>query len=119
MRPLLIAILVLGVSLSVPGCGPEKRPAQSMDQLLAARRADDQARAAEGRELQRGLMARIRSKYDAVATATTARATAGPTTAPMTGATTRPTVDLLVISGGGDWGAFGAGVLKGWGRVRG
>jgi predicted acylesterase/phospholipase RssA len=37
------------------------------------------------------------------------------TTAPST----RPTVDLLVISGGGDWGAFGAGVLKGWGRVRG
>ena len=31
----------------------------------------------------------------------------------------RPTIDLLVISGGGDWGAFGAGVLKGWGRVKG
>jgi hypothetical protein len=28
-------------------------------------------------------------------------------------------VDLLVISGGGDWGAFGAGFLKGWSRVRG
>lgn len=26
-------------------------------------------------------------------------------------------VDVLVISGGGDWGAFGAGVLKGWGTV--
>ena len=25
----------------------------------------------------------------------------------------------LLISGGGDWGAFGAGVLKGWGRVKG
>ena len=30
-----------------------------------------------------------------------------------------PTVELLVISGGGDWGAFGAGVLKGWSRVQG
>ena len=30
-----------------------------------------------------------------------------------------PTIDLLVISGGGDWGAFGAGVLKGWGRAKG
>ena len=29
------------------------------------------------------------------------------------------TIDMLVISGGGDWGAFGAGVLKGWGRVQG
>jgi predicted acylesterase/phospholipase RssA len=28
-------------------------------------------------------------------------------------------MDLLIISGGGDWGAFGAGVLKGWGRVKG
>jgi patatin-like phospholipase/acyl hydrolase len=27
--------------------------------------------------------------------------------------------DILVLSGGGDWGAFGAGVLKGWARVRG
>lgn len=28
-----------------------------------------------------------------------------------------PTFDVLVLSGGGDYGAFGAGVLKGWGRV--
>src|SRR3954451_17265300 len=34
-------------------------------------------------------------------------------------AESKTTVDLLVISGGGDWGAFGAGVLKGWGRVAG
>jgi predicted acylesterase/phospholipase RssA len=26
-------------------------------------------------------------------------------------------VDLLILSGGGDWGAFGAGFLKGWGKV--
>ena len=29
------------------------------------------------------------------------------------------TIDFLILSGGGDWGAFGAGVLKGWGRVTG
>ena len=28
-------------------------------------------------------------------------------------------MDLLILSGGGDWGSFGAGVLKGWGRVAG
>jgi hypothetical protein len=28
-----------------------------------------------------------------------------------------PAVDILVISGGGDWGAFGAGFLKGWQKV--
>jgi predicted acylesterase/phospholipase RssA len=27
--------------------------------------------------------------------------------------------DILVLSGGGDWGAFGAGVLQGWSRVHG
>lgn len=27
------------------------------------------------------------------------------------------TLDVLIISGGGDWGALGAGFLKGWGRV--
>ena len=28
-----------------------------------------------------------------------------------------PVVDVLIVSGGGDWGAFGAGFLKGWGTV--
>jgi predicted acylesterase/phospholipase RssA len=28
-----------------------------------------------------------------------------------------PVVDVLIISGGGDWGAFGAGFLKGWKRI--
>lgn len=30
-----------------------------------------------------------------------------------------PVFNVLVISGGGDWGAFGAGLLKGWGSVTG
>lgn len=28
-----------------------------------------------------------------------------------------PTIDILIISGGGDWGAFGAGFLRGWRAV--
>jgi hypothetical protein len=28
-----------------------------------------------------------------------------------------PVIDILIISGGGDWGAFGAGFLKGWGTI--
>lgn len=31
----------------------------------------------------------------------------------------QPVLDVLAISGGGDWGAFGAGVLQGWREVRG
>jgi len=30
---------------------------------------------------------------------------------------TPPVLNILIVSGGGDWGAFGAGFLKGWGRV--
>lgn len=30
-----------------------------------------------------------------------------------------PVMDVLAISGGGDWGAFGAGVLQGWREVKG
>lgn len=29
----------------------------------------------------------------------------------------RPTFDVLILSGGGDYGAFGAGILKGWGTI--
>ena len=28
-----------------------------------------------------------------------------------------PVIDILIVSGGGDWGAFGAGFLKGWQKV--
>jgi hypothetical protein len=28
-----------------------------------------------------------------------------------------PIIDFLIVSGGGDWGAFGAGFLKGWGNI--
>jgi hypothetical protein len=28
-----------------------------------------------------------------------------------------PIIDFLIVSGGGDWGAFGAGFLKGWGGI--
>lgn len=36
------------------------------------------------------------------------------------GRTTQPpTLDILVLSGGGDFGAFGAGFLSGWGKVEG
>ncbi|MEM9348270.1 MAG: patatin-like phospholipase family protein [Planctomycetota bacterium] len=37
--------------------------------------------------------------------------------AEATGKNTRPVFDILIVSGGGDYGAFGAGVLKGWGTV--
>jgi hypothetical protein len=68
-----------------------------MDDLVAYRRAEDTARALD--------LDRVTNKF---LTRIAAKAKQG-----------RPTIDVLVISGGGDWGAFGAGVLKGWGRARG
>jgi predicted acylesterase/phospholipase RssA len=72
---------------------------------IAARQADDAARADESRRLGTALLHRAERKVE--------------DSRKGTAATPRPTLDLLVISGGGDWGAFGAGVLKGWGRVAG
>jgi hypothetical protein len=76
-----------------------------MQDLMAARRAYDLQRVVELRALHETFIARVESKIKAAATAPKG--------------TPQPTIDVLVISGGGDWGAFGAGVLKGWGRVRG
>jgi hypothetical protein len=84
------ALILIAV---LAGCAAvEEREARSLEELVAARRADDRARAAEQRAVLDRFLAR---------------------------AATKPVLDVLVISGGGDWGAFGAGVLKGWGRVQG
>jgi predicted acylesterase/phospholipase RssA len=92
--------LALLVALAAAaGCADAPQRAQrSSKELFAAREADQMARIQHTRQLNAGLLARAESK-----------ARGGG----------RPTLDILVISGGGDWGAFGAGVLKGWGRVAG
>ena len=69
---------------------------------MSARSADDLARANAARQLTEQLLERAERKVKAARPGDP-----------------RPTIDMLVISGGGDWGAFGAGVLKGWGRVKG
>src|SRR6186997_138931 len=87
----LLAAALCGCSIS------PKRPASTQEELLAQRRAQDAARSEGAKRLAAQMLARAEAK---------AR-------------TPRATIDLLIISGGGDWGAFGAGVLKGWGRVAG
>ena len=99
----LIAVLLAGAVLA--GCATERRADRSLENLLAARRADDAARTLDAGRLIDAIFKRTEAKAQAAAKA-------GPGAAPST-------VDLLVISGGGDWGAFGAGVLKGWGRAKG
>ena len=91
-----IAAVLLAAALC--GCaGAPERQARTQEDLLAERRAEDAARSEGAKRLVAQMLARVEAK---------AR-------------TPRATIDLLIISGGGDWGAFGAGVLKGWGRVKG
>jgi hypothetical protein len=87
------------------GCASSaKRPARPVAEMFAARQAEDAARGKEFNALLGKFLVRAESKAAAAAKT--------PGGAPAT-------LDMLIISGGGDWGAFGAGVLKGWGRVKG
>ena len=85
------------------GCGPAMiRPEVSEQDLLKLRTKGDEQAVAEGRRLLDRSLERAKAEYD--------RYTAGGRKAP-------PVIDILIISGGGDWGAFGAGFLKGWQKV--
>ena len=97
-----LVALVIGAALMAGCAGTPERQTRSMEDLMAYRRAENTARVLELDRVTNQLFARIAAKSDAAAKQG------------------RPaTIDFLVISGGGDWGAFGAGVLKGWGRVKG
>ncbi len=95
-----LAILLV---LPMLGCG-STRPAKTQTELLEAREARQQEYHQLSGDLIQRLIVRVKSEYDDQA--------AGKTSQP-------PVLNLLVISGGGDWGAFGAGFLKGWGQVTG
>jgi hypothetical protein len=105
VKNLLRLVTAVTIVPMLAGCASVERPQQKVEDLVAVRRADDLARAVELRRLMDKFMARAEAKAGAVRKG-------GKGAEPAT-------IDLLVISGGGDWGAFGAGVLKGWGRVSG
>ncbi|MGN6626992.1 MAG: patatin-like phospholipase family protein [Tepidisphaeraceae bacterium] len=93
------ALAMLSAAL-LCGCA-DTRPARSLADLLADRAASDAQFERENARVMQKLIAEARAKFDAPASQPSAVAP--------------PTIDILIISGGGDWGAFGAGVLKGWG----
>jgi hypothetical protein len=86
---LLFALALLAACASAP-----ERAQRNPVDLLASRRGEDTLRELERGALVERFLARVEAKRGG-------------------------TLDVLVISGGGDWGAFGAGVLKGWGRLKG
>ena len=99
----LMALSVLAGELMLGGCGPAMiRPEVSEQDLLKVRTKGDEQAVTEGRRLLDRSLERAKAEYD--------RYTAGGRKEP-------PVIDILIISGGGDWGAFGAGFLKGWQKV--
>jgi Patatin-like phospholipase len=79
---------------------PGRRLTRTQTELLELRKERDAQFAEKRRVFGQRVLARVKARYDA-------------------NPGERIVWDLLVISGGGDWGAFGAGFLKGWLRVHG
>jgi len=90
-----------GLSLAGYGPSPRREPIAQSD-LLKLRRAEAERNTNAHRQVLVRLLERIKAEYD--------RYTAGAQKEP-------PALDVLIVSGGGDWGAFGAGFLKGWHKV--
>ncbi|TMA88192.1 MAG: hypothetical protein E6J74_27965, partial [Deltaproteobacteria bacterium] len=97
-----IAVPLVAAGLVLTGCGPAmKRPEVDRQNLLKLRSASDERATATGEKIIVRLLQRTKAEYDR-------RAAAGQPP---------PVIDILIVSGGGDWGAFGAGFLKGWLKV--
>jgi hypothetical protein len=95
--------LVLTGALLLCGCaGPQTRPEVTRQQLVSLRNTSDEQSTIMVRRLFARLLERTKAEYD--------RYTAGQRKEP-------PVIDILIVSGGGDWGAFGAGFLKGWQKI--
>jgi len=102
-RFLRIAVLLAAAGILLAGCGPAlKRPEVTQQNLLKLRRTTDEQAVAASDKLLGRLLQRTKAEYDR-------RLASGQKGAPV--------IDVLIISGGGDWGAFGAGFLKGWLKV--
>lgn len=92
--------LAAGVLAAVWGCGAT-RPETPIEKWPEVSAKYDAEASVVFERVIRKLMVRLQKKLDE-----------GPT-----GGKAEPTVDFLALSGGGDWGAFGAGFLVGWGGV--
>jgi hypothetical protein len=85
------------------GYGPFSRREPIVQQdLVKLRREEAERHTTARRRLLVRLLERTKAEYD--------RYTTGAQKEP-------PVLDFLIVSGGGDWGAFGAGFLKGWQKV--
>jgi hypothetical protein len=99
----LMAMSLIAGALTLGGCGPAMtRPPLTQQELLKLRTTADEQGTVAGRKMIGRLLERTKAEYDRNA---------------ASGRKEPPVIDILIISGGGDWGAFGAGFLKGWQKV--
>ena len=101
IAPPLLAWLVTSF-VELTGGERQNRPAVTQQDLLKLRGASDAQSEIELRSMHGRLMERTKAEYD--------KYLAGGREKP-------PIINVLVISSGGDYGAFGAGVLKGWQKI--
>jgi hypothetical protein len=96
-------ILATSIAAAVlSGCS-QHRPQVPESRLVQDEQAYHRLLADQAAQRTERIVARLERKYDAYA--------AGRTKEP-------PTADVLILSGGGEFGAFGAGFLNGWAEVR-
>ena len=90
-----LASIAVAASIVLAACA-QKRPVQTEAELLAERTQLRQELMGEGLQAISTLIERMRERRKTDPNAT---------------------LDVLAISGGGDWGAFGTGFLRGWSEV--
>jgi Patatin-like phospholipase len=96
------AVFVVAGGFVLTGCGPAMtRRTVDRPELVKLRTKADAEAVATGTRIIRKVLERTKTEYDRYAAAGQAL----------------PVIDILIVSGGGDWGAFGAGFLKGWLKV--
>jgi hypothetical protein len=96
-------VLPLAALLAAAGCNAQPRSGVSNGKLEASRAAYNERVSHEVSESAVKLVRHLKREYDDYASGKS---------------TTPPVCDILILSGGADYGAFGAGVLQGWGKVQ-
>lgn len=100
---LLRTLLVIAGAFALGACAVD-RPALQTDELELRKRAYLRDTHEYLVRASRKLAARCKMEWDDYQAGKTAE---------------KPTIDVLILSGGGDYGAFGAGILQGWGTIEG
>jgi hypothetical protein len=101
-RSILFAFALPVALTCLSSCTSVSRTEQTSDALLSRRAGHDEQYFSTARDRYTVFLKRVKVELDEYQAGVRSRP---------------PVIDYLVISGGGDWGAFGAGVLHGWGDI--